>query len=143
GRVAPFRRQWALSVPVPLRFVSMEHRRQRRTALMVDRQGGTHEVVPNIGRHGAATDFAQRLIVVATDPHTNHQIARKTNEQGVAILLRRTGLPERRDGERSAAASSIVGGSIKKIEHWRPVALAVERSGGSKESRQPFGRLLT
>src|SRR4029079_2841016 len=131
--IAPFRRQRTLELMLMLmlrlrlRFQPMEISRQVRRPAAVDRQRRAHEAAPDVGGHGPPADFAQRLVVVAADPDADHEVAGETDEQGVAVLLRRPGLAEGRDSQRRPAPGPVVRGRVEKVEHRRPVTLPVQR----------------
>src|SRR6476469_8606950 len=89
GGVAPLGGQRALHLGRLLAFQApTEFRRQIRAALPVHGQSRGHEAAPKLGRHRAAADLAERLVVVASDPDSDHEIARKADEQGVTVFLR-------------------------------------------------------
>src|SRR4029078_12572049 len=81
-------------------------------------------------------------VVVAPDPHADHEISRKTDEQGIAVLLSRPRLAECRDRKRGAPAGAFVRGGIEQVEHRHPVAPLIERTAAAEEGRKPFSRLL-
>jgi len=95
---------------------------------MVHRQGSGHEAAPDVRGHCPTADSAKRLVVVATDPHSDDQIAREADEQGIAIFLGRSGLAEGRNGKRRAASRAVVGCGIEEVEHGRPVAAPIKRA---------------
>src|SRR5204862_6609982 len=103
--VAPLRRKGALD----LTSGRSELYRQIRPALAIDSQRRSHEIAPDRRRNRSAADPAERAVVVAAGPHADHQVAGKSDEQGVAILLCRAGLAEGRNSERGPAPGSVVG----------------------------------
>ncbi len=109
---------------------------------MVDRQRRDHEIAPDLRRDGAADDLAQRFVVVAPDPHADHQVAGKADEQGVAVVLAGAGLAEGRDGERGAAAGAAVRRRIEQVEHRRAVAARIELAAGAEQLRQALALRL-
>src|SRR6185503_7548844 len=116
-----------------------ECRGQCGAALVVDGQGGGHEIAPDLRRNGPAAHLAERFVVVAADPHPNDEIARETDEERIAILLRRAGLAERGHGEGGAAAGAVVGGGVEQVEHRCSIATRIEQVVRAKESREALG----
>ena len=117
--------------------------RQVGTAHAIDSERRTHEAAPDLRRDRPAADLAERLIVVAADPHADHQVAGKADEQSVAVRLGRPGLAEGRDGKRGTTAGAIVGGGIEQVEQRCLVAPAVKKAAGAEEGIEAgVGRLV-
>ena len=122
GSVAPLRGDWTFAVSTLRTKGSWQVRRR----LPIDGQGGRHEITPDLCRHRAPADLAERTVVVAPDPDADDQISREADKKRVPVLLGRARLAERRRGQRGPAPGAVVRGGVKQVEHRNPVAPLVK-----------------
>src|SRR5689334_11625142 len=88
--------------------------RQLRSTGMIDCQGRAHEAAPDLRWDRPSADLSQRLVVVAPDPHANDKVARKADEQRIAIFRGRACLAESWNSQRGSPSGAVVGRGIKE-----------------------------